>query len=295
MKPPRFRYHRPTCLSEAIDLKAGYGGDALFLAGGQSLVPMLNFRLARPTAIIDLGGVAGLSDLQVTRDVIRVGAMTRQRALERDPDVAARCPLVVSAVQHVAHPAIRNRGTIGGTVAHADPAAEVPAALLALDGRVRAQGPNGSRWIDADDFFVFHLTTQLAPDEVVTEVEIPVPLDDQQSTGSCFVEVARRHGDYAIAAIGAVVSLRHDRTIADCRIAAAGIAPRPLRARDSEAALRGMEPEAALFAQAGELAAEQVETAETSQASRAYRMDLVRTLVSRALGNACADALGGPR
>jgi aerobic carbon-monoxide dehydrogenase medium subunit len=287
MKPPKFEYVRAGTVEEAASVKAAHDGDASILAGGQSLIPMLNFRLARPAALVDLNHVDGLAYVRVDDDAVRVGAMTRQRDVERHEEAGRACPVLPQTLAHVAHPVVRNRGTIGGTVAHADAAAETPTALLALDGRVRVRGTSGERTIDASDLFVFHLTSSLQADEVLVEVEFPrLPA----GAGSAFHEVTRRHGDYALAGVCAVAGLAGDGTIRDVRLAYSGIASTPVRATSAEELLAGATPSAEAFAEAGEQAAGYVDAVDEEQATVAYRRRLVRTLTARALEDACATA-----
>ncbi|MEA2316224.1 MAG: aerobic carbon-monoxide dehydrogenase medium subunit [Solirubrobacteraceae bacterium] len=287
MKPPKFEYVRAASVDEAAVVKAAHDGDASILAGGQSLIPMLNFRLARPSALIDLNHVDGLAYVRVGDDAVRVGAMTRQRDVERHEDAALACPVLPQALAHVAHPVVRNRGTIGGTVAHADAAAETPAALLALDGRVRVRGTAGERTIEAADLFVFHLTSSLRVDEVLVEVEFPrLPA----GAGSAFREVTRRHGDYALAGVCAIAVLGEDGSMRDVRLAYSGIAPTTIRATAAEDLLAGAAPSAEAFAAAGAAAADCVDAIDEEQATVAYRRQLVRSLTARALEDACAAA-----
>ena len=284
MKPPRFEYHRPAALGELLELKARWGGEAAVLVGGQSLVPMLNFRLARPAAIVDIGGIESLAHVEFDRRALRVGAMARQRTVERALDGRGDYLLLLEAIRHVAHPIIRNRGTIGGSLAHADPAAELPAALLALDGRVRVASLAGERWIAAADLFVFHLTTSLYEDEVLIEAEFPA-LDER--TEAAVVEVSRRHGDFALAGVCATVTAAADgRTVAGTRLAYLGIAPTPVRGVAAEQLLAGEEPSGALFRAAGRLAAAEVRATDADQASTAYRRELVAVVTERALAAA---------
>src|SRR5271156_5986197 len=187
MKPAPFRYFAATSLEQALQLKAEHGDEALFLAGGQSLVPTMNFRLTQPAALIDINPITDLAGVKNgAAERLRIGALTRYRALERDPAIARYLPLIEEALPHIAHPQIRNRGTIGGNLAHADPASEMPAIVLTLGGKLRAQSVRGERWIEAADFFVGALTTALSTDEMLTEVELPVA---PPRSGSCFMEV----------------------------------------------------------------------------------------------------------
>jgi carbon-monoxide dehydrogenase medium subunit len=218
MKPARFKYIAADSLAAALAAKAEYGAEARFLAGGQSLIPAMNFRLAQPGVLIDINP---LTELDYVREdgALRIGALTRTRTLERSELVAGRAPLVFEAVPHVAHPQIRNRGTFGGNLAHADPASELPAVVLALGARLRLQSAHGGRSIDAKAFFIGALTTALRDDEMLVEVELPsLPL----RTGTAFLEVARRRGDYAMMGVAAVVTLgtRTDVRLAFCNAGA---------------------------------------------------------------------------
>jgi carbon-monoxide dehydrogenase medium subunit len=283
VKPARFTYLRPETLEQAVAAKAEHGVDAAFLAGGQSLIPMLNFRLARPAVVIDLGAVLELDYTFLDGDRVVIGATRSQRDVELDREVKNRCPLVPQALGWVAHPAIRNRGTVVGSVAHADSASELPAVLLALDASVRAVSASGERSISADEFFVFNLTTALRPDELLAAVELPqLP----KNTGTAFVEVARRHGDYALAGVCAAVRHGADGAIEDVRLACCGIAPVPVRATAAESILRGSPPSEDGFEHAADLTAELVDAIDEEQCSVLYRRRLVRTLVLRALSHA---------
>ncbi len=285
MKPPKLEYVPAESVEQAASVKASYEGDASILAGGQSLIPMLNFRLATPSALIDLGRVPGLSSVRVEDGLVRVGAMTRHRELERDEQAAAACPLLAQALAHVAHPAIRNRGTLGGTMAHADSAAEMPAVLLALDGHVRVCGIAGGRTISAQELFVFHMTTSLELDEVLVEVAFPAL---SATAGTSFQEISRRHGDYALAGVCAVAELDAGGALADVRLACIGIGSTPLRASAAEHLLRGASPTEDAFAAAAEAAAACVDAVDEEQATVSYRRRLVQVLTVRALREACA-------
>ena len=208
MKPPKFDYHAPASVDEALALLARYGGDAKILAGGQSLVPLLNFRLSRPAALIDLNRIPALAYIRAENGEVRFGAMTRQRTIEFSPVVAERVPLLTEATRWVGHLPIRSRGTIGGSIAHADPSAEYPAVLAALEGSVVARGPKGGRVVAAGELFQSYLTTSLAAEEILVEVRIPaMPV----GAGSAFEELARRHGDFALVGIAAVIARDGER------------------------------------------------------------------------------------
>jgi CO/xanthine dehydrogenase FAD-binding subunit len=262
VKPAPFEYAAPRSLDEALGL---LGEEAKSLAGGQSLVPLMNFRLARPELIVDINGLPELAGIRRDDGALLIGALTRQSALERSELVAAGWPLLTKAVRYVGHPQIRNRGTVGGSVAHADPAAELPVALAALDARFAAQSPRGRRTLTASELFLGPLTTALAPDELLVEIEVPpVP----EGAGSAFVEHARTAGDFAIAGAAAVVAEGH------AAVALLGAASVPVRAPDAERALvDGAEP-----GEAAELAASSVDDG--------HRRALLTELVRRAIEEA---------
>lgn len=229
MKAPDFSYVKPGSVTEALTILADPDADAMPLAGGQSLMPMMNFRLAAPATLVDLGGIDALRGIREDGDEIRIGAMTRYADLAAAPVIAAHVPLFTMALPHIAHAAIRNRGTIGGSVSLADPAAEMPALLLALDAAIHVQGEAGTRRIAADDFFLGMYETMLDEGELVTEIAIPIR---QHAQRFGFYELARRHGDYAM--VGVALATRADNT---CRIAFFSIADRAIRATAAEAAL----------------------------------------------------------
>src|SRR3989442_6225179 len=223
MKPPKFEYHAPRSLEEALDALRRYGGDARVVAGGQSLMPLLNFRLARPAALVDLNRIGSLAYTREHDGQIRFGAMTRQRTIEFSPVVAQRLPLLKEATHWVGHLPIRTRGTIGGSIAHADPSAEYPAVLTALEGEVVARGATGERVIRAADLFQTYLTTSLTPDEILTEVRLPAM---PAGAGYALEEFSRRHGDFAIVGIAALV-VREGQRCKMARLATAGGGPLP--------------------------------------------------------------------
>jgi len=229
MKPPRFDYHAPRSIDEAVALLARYGGDAKPLAGGQSLVPLLNFRLARPAALIDLNRIPALAGIREVDGQVAFGAMTRQRTVEFSPVVTRTLPLLAEATRWVGHLPIRSRGTIGGSIAHADPSAEYPAVFTALDGTVVARGPKGERVLTPAELFETYLTTSLAPDELLTEVRLPAM---PSGAGWAFEEFARRHGDFAI--VGIAAALWRDGGRWTARLATAGTGPVPARLRGAE-------------------------------------------------------------
>jgi CO/xanthine dehydrogenase FAD-binding subunit len=282
MKPPRFDYHAPRSVDEAVALLARYGGDAKVLAGGQSLMPMLNFRLTRPAALVDVNRIPELAYVREDDGTVAFGAMTRQRTIEFSPLVARRLPLLLEATRWVGHLPIRSRGTIGGSIAHADPSAEYPAVLTALDGEVVAQGPRGRRTLKAPELFETYLTTSLAPDELLVEVRLPAT---PAGAGHAFEEFARRHGDFAIVGIAALVVRDGPRCLA-ARLASAGAGPVPVRLRAAEEILERGGLGAAAIEGAAARAAELVEPDADVHASADYRRHLTRVLTARALRRA---------
>ncbi len=296
MKPGRFAYLAPGSLAEALGALSAHGADAKLLAGGQSLVPMMNFRLACPALLVDCNGISELAGIRPrTGGGLALGAMTRQRQLERDPQVAARAPLLAAAMPHIAHPQIRNRGTLGGSVAHADPAAELPAVMVALDAHFELQSARNSRQVKAQDFFLGLLTTALEPDEMLVEVVLP---PWPPTRGWAFLEVARRHGDYAQVGIAAWLDLEPDGRCREAQLVYLSVGDVPLRAPQAAALLRGQELTPAALAAAAELAAQQeIEPTSDIHASALYKRHLARVLTVRALEQAAARAHragGGP-
>ena len=284
MKPAKFEYHAPASVDEALALLQRYDGEARLLAGGQSLVPMMNFRLATPAAIIDLNRIAALTFVAEAGEVVRIGAMTRQRHLEADPVVAAKLPLLREALRWVGHLPTRSRGTIGGSIAHADPSAEIPMVLQALEGEIVARGPQGERRIAAQDLFRSALTTSLSPLEVITEVRFPAM---PAQAGHAVEEFARRKGDFAIAAI-AVALVRDAGRYTKVRLAAAGVGPAALRLTDAEAVLERQGLVEAAISEAADKAAAQVDPTSDLNGSAEYRRHLTGVLTRRAVLKAMA-------
>jgi CO/xanthine dehydrogenase FAD-binding subunit len=282
VKPARFEYHAPPSLDEAIALLARYDGDAKLLAGGQSLVPLLNFRLARPAALVDLNRIPSLAYIREEDGLVRFGAMTRQRTIEFSPVVAQRVPLLHAATRWVGHLPIRSRGTIGGSIAHADPSAEYPAVLTALEGEVVVRGPKGERRLAPADLFETYLTTTLAADEVLTEVRLPVA---PAGAGWAFEEFARRHGDFAIVGVAAMV-VRDGERCRTARLATAGAGPVPRRLRAAEEILERDGLGDAAIEAAARRASELVEPDGDIHASADYRRHLTGVFTARALKRA---------
>ncbi len=291
MKPARFDYFTPATLDEALALLAEHGADAKPLAGGQSLIPAMNFRLARPAALVDLNRIAELSYIRSERDGIAIGAMTRQRAVERSEEVAQAAPLLAEAMPSIAHPQIRNRGTLGGSIAHADPSAELPAVMLALDARFRAKGSTGERSIPAGEFFKGLLETALAPGELLVEIAVP-PLPVR--SGTAFLELARRHGDYALVGVAAVVTLDARGGCTGARITFLSVGDGPVLATEAGKTVAGQTPSEELLRAAADAAATRdVDPPSDIHASAAYRRQLVAVLTRRALARAFERAEGG--
>src|SRR5438105_3781811 len=216
MKPAPFKYIAASSLEQALSLKAEHGEEARFLAGGQSLIPAMNFRLARPSVLIDINGLNALAGIDRAKGSdIRIGALTRYHDLERHGDFMNTCPLFADALPHIAHPQIRNRGTIGGNLSHADPASELPAIAVAMDARMRIKSATGERQVAASEFFVGLLSTDIRSDEMLVDIVLPAP---KPRTGACFMEVARRRGDFALAGIAAVVTLDEARRCSNVRL-----------------------------------------------------------------------------
>ncbi len=284
MKPARFEYHAPASIDEVLALLKRYGGEAKLLAGGQSLMPLMNFRLARPPALIDLNGIQSLAYIREDNGVVRLGAMTRQRSIEFSPVVRKRLPLLAEATTLVGHLPIRTRGTIGGSIAHADPSAEYPAVLTALDGTVTVRGPRGERTLRASELFETYLTTNLEADEILVEVQLPAM---PAGAGFAFEEFSRRHGDFAIVGIAAVL-VGEGRRCTAARLTTAGAGPVPTRLRPAEEILEREGLSKASIEKAAELAADLVEPDSDVHASAAYRRNLTRVLTGRALRRAIA-------
>jgi carbon-monoxide dehydrogenase medium subunit len=285
VKPAPFAYHAPTSLAAAVDLLA-QNENAKILAGGQSLVPMMNFRLAMPDHLIDLNPVTELDRLTVRTDSIEIGAMTRQRRMEFSNELRQACPIIGEALQHVGHRQTRNRGTIGGSLAHADPSAELPTVVLALDGVIEIRGPRGTRSMPMAEFALGFMTTALEPDEIMSAITLP---RWQGPHGYAFVEFARRLGDFAVAAAAVMMALDAKGTVTRVAVALAGVGPVQSRLTAVEEALRGHRIEPALIDSAAALAAEG-DANEDIHASADYRRHLAQVLTARGLATAARRA-----
>ncbi len=283
MKPPPFEYDDPSSVDETLGLLAEHGDAAKVLAGGQSLVPLLNFRLARPDRLVDINKVTELDYLTLENGSLRIGALVRQSRLERSEDAARAVPLLREAVRFVGHVQIRNRGTVGGSVAHADPAAELPVALAALGARFRVRSARGERTLAAEEMFVTHLTTALEPDELLTEIEVPVPA---VGTGYAFVEFARRLGDFALGGAAVLIRVAGDGSCENASVALLAAGPTPVRASRAEELLLGRAFGDASARDAAQAAVADLQPTTDIHGSSEYRRDLIEALLRRALAKA---------
>ena len=288
MKPAAFDYIAPNSLEAAVEAIAAANGDGKVLAGGQSLMPLLNFRMTRPTVVVDLMHIPGMSFIELRGNTVAIGAMTRHADLEFSDLVAQKLPVMAAAMRHVAHLAIRNKGTIGGSLSHADPAAELPMLAVFYGATLKVQGSNGRRDIAAEDFFVSALTNCLDPDEIVFEIDFPVLASH---AGWAFEEVARRFGDFALACIAVSFDVLDDK-IADARVAVMGVADTPRRLREAEQVLKGARrgPEAA--ARFAEVVRSCLSPPSDIHVSAEYRKNLIGALAERAFTTAWTRAVG---
>lgn len=280
MKPAPFRYVPAASLEEALALKAEHGDEAKFLAGGQSLIPAMNFRMAQPAVLIDLNGLDALAYVKAEGGMVRIGALTRFRTLQRDKAISTKVTLMAEALPEVAHPAIRNRGTLGGNLSHADPASELPAVVLALGGTLHARSTKGTRKIAARDFFAGVLTTALTHDELLSEIELPVL---PPRSGTCFMEVARRRGDYAMMGVACTVTLDASGACSDVRLTYCNAGETPLAAPKAAQAFKGQRIDETNARAAGEAAKSEINPFGNVHASADYQRHLAGVLTRRAL------------
>jgi aerobic carbon-monoxide dehydrogenase medium subunit len=289
MIPSAFDYHAPTTLAEAVGLLAQHRDTAKVLSGGQSLLPLLKLRLGFAEHLVDLGRIPGLEYVEEKDGVLRIGGCTREATLERSDLVARRYPILLDTTKVIADPLVRNRATLGGNLAHGDPANDHPATMLALGAKVVAVGPNGERVIAIDDFFQSLFTTALEPDEILTEVRIPAPAP---RSGGAYVKLERKVGDFATAAAAAQVTLAASGAVEEVGIALTNVGPTPIRATAAEAHLRGRQPDAAVLAEAARLAGQAASPKADRRGSVEYKREMARVMAARALKSAIARAGG---
>jgi aerobic carbon-monoxide dehydrogenase medium subunit len=280
-KPSPFEYAAPESLEEAVSTLSEHADDGKIIAGGQSLIPLMAFRLSSPAVLVDLNRVSELEYLRDEGARLEIGAMARHRSVEAIPTLADRCPMLSEALALIGHVAIRNRGTVGGSLAHADPTAEWGALLLALDGEVEATGPRGVRTISCDEFFITHFTTALQADEIITRISLPLPTGPR--VGSAFLELSRRHGDFAVAGAAAVLEMAEDGTVARARAALIGARDTPVRARSTEDALVNERPTDERLRHAAAAVASEIDPPSDVHGSSEDRRHLADVLMRRAL------------
>jgi len=292
MKPSTFKYLVPDSVEDVIGILNSDGADAKLLAGGQSLIPAMNFRVMAPSILVDLNPLKELNFIRPTSDGgVTIGAMTRQRQIERDKLIATRAPLLYETMPFIAHPQIRNRGTIGGSLVHADPAAELPVICLILEARLKARGAQGERWINANEWFQFLFTTDIQPDEILIEIEFP-PMPE--GAGYAFEEFSRRHGDYALMGVAALVTLDQEGKCNTARITYLNASDVPVLANQAGELMIGTQPSEALFLEAAETAsAHEIEPMGSVHTSPEYQRHLAKVLTLRVLRKAFARARGG--
>ena len=290
MIPAAFEYHAPSTLGEATALLVKLGDDAKVLSGGQSLIPLMKLRLAGPAHLVDINGIAGLSGIRESDGVLRIGALTRESELEESEIVRSRYPLLHDTSKVIADPLVRNLATVGGNLAHGDPANDHPATMLALGAEIVAVGPKGERRVPIAAFFTGPFGTSLKPDEILTEIRIPSPA---ARSGGAYLKLERKVGDFATAAVAAQVTLAVNGTCESVGIGLTNVGLTPIKATKAEAALKGATPDEAAIKRAAALAAEAAEPSEDLRGSVEYKKDLVRILTARALRKAVERAQSG--
>ncbi len=288
MIPGAFDYHSPTTVEEAVTLLARHGGEAKILAGGQSLIPAMRFRLALPETLIDINRLADLEYIREEDGALAIGGLTRESALEESALVAASYPLLADTARVIADPLVRNLATVGGNLAHADPANDHPATMLAYGAEIVAHGPGGGRTIPIDDFFTGLFETALAADEILTEIRIPAPA---AGSGGAYVKLERKVGDYAVSAVAVQLALDGE-TVSAARIGLTNVSPVPMRAAAAERALIGQAPGPEVLESAGRAAAEECDPSADLRGSVEYKRDLTRVLTKRAIARALERAKG---
>jgi len=287
MIPPAFEYLRPNSIPEAIALLEQHGDDAKILSGGQSLIPMMKLRLARPAYLIDINRISGLSFIKEEDGFLKIGGLTREAELEVSPLIRAKYPIILDTVRVIADPQVRNLATVGGNLAHGDPANDHPATMLALDAQVVATGPGGERAIPIGEFFLSVFSTALQPGEILTEIRVPVP---PTRSGGAYFKLERKVGDFATAAVAAQVTLDDGGVAQRVGIGLTNVGPKPLAAKKAEDSLRGKKIDAASIRQAAQLAAEEAQPSSDLRGPAEYKRGLVKELATRALTRALERA-----
>jgi carbon-monoxide dehydrogenase medium subunit len=287
MIPPAFEYLRPSTLPEAIGFLQQYGDDAKILSGGQSLIPMMKFRLARPAYLIDINRIAGLSYIREEGGYLKVGALTREAELEHSPLIQSRFPIIHDTARVIADPQVRNLATLAGNLAHGDPANDHPATMLSLGAKIAATGPKGERVIPIEEFFITLFTTALNPDEIVTEIRIPLP---PARSGGAYLKLERKVGDFATAAVAAQLTLDASGVCQQAGIGLTNVGPTPLKARTAEEFLRGKKVSDANIRQAAQMASEGAQPSADLRGPAEYKHGMVKELAVRALSRAAERA-----
>jgi carbon-monoxide dehydrogenase medium subunit len=287
VKTPRFEYHAPRSVEEVLGLLAEYGDEAKVLAGGQSLVPLLAMRLSRPTHLVDINNVEDLTGITERNGVVALGALTREREAEGSALVSQHLPVMAAALPHIGHISIRNRGTVGGSIAHADALAELPAVARITGAEMTVKSSTNERFVSAEDFFQGHFTTALGDEELLTEVRVP---KGPAGAGWAFEEVARRRGDFALVGVAAMVALDGTGKVGEARLCLIGVDDRPLRPSRAEAVLAGTEPSTEAFVEAAEEAVRELQPPSDIHGSGDYRRQLARVTVRRTLEIAASRA-----
>lgn len=287
MIPPSFEYLRPNTIPEAISLLQQYGQEAKILSGGQSLIPMMKLRLARPSYLVDINRIKGLSYVKEEGGFLKIGGLTRESELEASPIIQSKYPIILDTAHVIADPQVRNLATVGGNLAHGDPANDHPATMLALGAQVVATGPRGQRTIPIEEFFVSLFTTALQPTEILTEIRIPAAA---AHTGGGYVKLERKVGDFATAAVAAHLALNNQGIVQKAGIGLTNVGPKPIKARKAEDFLRGKKADAAAIAQAAQLAADEAQPSSDLRGPAEYKKGLVKELAKRALSRAAERA-----
>ncbi len=290
MKPSAFEYFTPSTVREAIELLRSHGDEAKILAGGQSLIPMMNFRVARPKVLIDINKIKELDYIREEKGELVIGGLTRERTLEVSSVVKKKCPILAEAISYIGHLPIRTRGTIGGSLVHADPSAEIPIIVCGLGGKMKVVGPSGERTLGADEFFLTYLTSALEASDILVEVSI---LTLPANAGLSFMEFSRRHGDFGIVAVASILYLENKGLCRQASIALGGVAPTPMRAVEAESLLAGRVITEELIKEAGVKAAQATDPESDYHASAEYRKDMARVFTQRSLKEAWNKAEGG--